>query len=640
MRIEHISFSGQGPLSGFTASFKPLTLIIGDNERGKSLILDALAEALFDKTPPQMKFTGRSFASRGDAYRLRNILYFSGSNLRGVSNWDEELRSLLYGHDLISQNMHKNFVKTMGGQSLDALHRALIDFKQPLNEALADSAIEDTKDTELENKLQRIQQEKNDLFPLMVKMRYGQEYLDLLQCYRDAQNSLEENNKKRPDPAEAEALGKETAVLEAHIRKKRSRLEAWEKGAPLSPWERIHLFSGNLISFVFGCIALGGSFIMVWFGQHMPHTHPLKLGALALFITAAVLLLKTVFSEMHRSVDTIEPYDAGKARFMEKEHARLVSLEEQLYAKRGAYRKKIEALRRNAAQDESPKNSQILEEISKLLDAQEEKILSLYQSLDPSLVQEEVASGEERLRRANLLEYYRENPKPLSTPEGKVYGKAFASALKNLQSIAKDSPIGNRYPEILSWTEDAGLGSLGGIAAELDLLLDKIAKDRDKAEKLVKAYQELRAGGEEILFRVFQSGDFRKLVQWLFGGKYKSFDLGTDPKGRFQVRARTGKDELIPVEELSEAASLQFYFAVKLALAQEILDDEEGVILLDESLSLFDTLRTRQFIDILKVFAEGGWQIVYAMKDDKLVYDSFNEKFSGAALINLNEGLH
>ncbi len=113
-----------------------------------------------------------------------------------------------------------------------------------------------------------------------------------------------------------------------------------------------------------------------------------------------------------------------------------------------------------------------------------------------------------------------------------------------------------------------------------------------------------------------------KPVQQLFadisGGRYTGVSLNEDLKITV-----TRKDQVeLPATHLSQGTFDQLYLALRLSLAQDILQKEQGFLLLDDAFLCADDQRRTRLLDILSQLAEKNWQIIYFTMDQQLAKEA------------------
>ena len=86
---------------------------------------------------------------------------------------------------------------------------------------------------------------------------------------------------------------------------------------------------------------------------------------------------------------------------------------------------------------------------------------------------------------------------------------------------------------------------------------------------------------------------------------------------------------------LSSGAYDQLYFAVRIALGEQLLKSEKGFFILDDPFLKSDSKRLRQQLEMLVELSHQGWQILYFSAKDEIVSTLSHHIDSG--IISLQE---
>lgn len=231
VRINQVIIKNSGPLKNINTKLSQVTLIIGDNERGKTNFLNWIAKGLFEK-PEQNKDEAWTTTIGGDANvqmavdpfylyydgeRMKNLLfvketdllfkYKTQEELLKHEYWNNEINKILYGQDEISEHLQKSLLKAMGvGQTaktswLVQLHDGLFNLQNILEDLLPEFEKINSKEyglyqlndsigaiSEVEQGLESEQK----LFFLMEKIQKGQQYFDFLKKEKKIQEEEKE----------------------------------------------------------------------------------------------------------------------------------------------------------------------------------------------------------------------------------------------------------------------------------------------------------------------------------------------------------------------------------------------------------------------------------------------------------------
>ncbi len=100
-------------------------------------------------------------------------------------------------------------------------------------------------------------------------------------------------------------------------------------------------------------------------------------------------------------------------------------------------------------------------------------------------------------------------------------------------------------------------------------------------------------------------------------------DISFKPEmGEIYVKKRNNEE--LSAYKLSESTFDQLYLAIRVDLAQRILEGEKGFLIMDDIFLSYDTNRLKEGINILKELSDLGWQIIYFTAKD-FVCELFTE---------------
>ncbi|MBO8129899.1 MAG: AAA family ATPase [Candidatus Marinimicrobia bacterium] len=177
-----------------------------------------------------------------------------------------------------------------------------------------------------------------------------------------------------------------------------------------------------------------------------------------------------------------------------------------------------------------------------------------------------------------------------------------------------------RSNEILLLDEPVRIDSLSQIEKLKDKLIEFLSHHQqmfDDCKIAIQILEEIENEKKQSIKELFDKKS--KAVEYFKNfseNRYKaiSYDL---EKNRLHL---IGKDDIeIPVENLSAGAYDQLYLAVRLSLAESILENEAGFFLMDDPFIKSDPDRLEKEIEILLKLALEGWQIVYFSAKEEIL---------------------
>lgn len=145
---------------------------------------------------------------------------------------------------------------------------------------------------------------------------------------------------------------------------------------------------------------------------------------------------------------------------------------------------------------------------------------------------------------------------------------------------------------------------------------------RDNILEIIEIFKDIETKEREKISKLLSK---KSLVAEYFkeitDGLYHEIRFDIDSA---QVEVKRKDDQFIKIEHLSGGTYDQLYFTIRLALAEKILKDQPGFLILDDPFIKADSKRLRRQIQMLKKICEFGWQVLYFTSKDEIV-DSLKE---------------
>jgi uncharacterized protein YoxC len=178
--------------------------------------------------------------------------------------------------------------------------------------------------------------------------------------------------------------------------------------------------------------------------------------------------------------------------------------------------------------------------------------------------------------------------------------------------------------------------TLNDLKALQTMLEDFIAahrKTQEKARKAIAIFEVMEREEREKIRDLFGEGSristiYSEITDALYPAVYYDAD-----EGGIRILRSDGK-QLQP-SWLSSGAYDQLYFAVRIALGEQLLKSEKGFFILDDPFLKSDSKRLRQQLEMLVELSRQGWQILYFSAKDEIVSTLSHHIDSGA--ISLQE---
>lgn len=178
---------------------------------------------------------------------------------------------------------------------------------------------------------------------------------------------------------------------------------------------------------------------------------------------------------------------------------------------------------------------------------------------------------------------------------------------------------------------------LENIKKRLISFLDENSSRRELILEIIEIFGEIEDKEKEKISKLLsKKSSLPEYFNEITEGIYEDviFEMDT---GKIKVKRKDG--ELFEVEQLSGGTYDQLYFAIRVALGEQLLKDKTGFFLLDDPFIKADSERLDKQINLLKKLTELGWQILYFTSKteilDKLREDINNENINYIQLESL-----
>ncbi len=163
--------------------------------------------------------------------------------------------------------------------------------------------------------------------------------------------------------------------------------------------------------------------------------------------------------------------------------------------------------------------------------------------------------------------------------------------------------------------------------------LSKLDIDREAAMVAFELLEKASHEHDKLVNNIISNGDgsAASMFSSITGGKYKNVYLLKDT-----IYADTAEGNTIAIDNLSAGAGAQLFFALRINLAQCLLDKNTAFLLLDEPLLHCDADRRKEMMNILRDIAGKGWQLICFTMDEttlNIFKDNFKDELKVHKLI-------
>jgi len=160
--------------------------------------------------------------------------------------------------------------------------------------------------------------------------------------------------------------------------------------------------------------------------------------------------------------------------------------------------------------------------------------------------------------------------------------------------------------------------NLDSLSISIETLDKYISLIENRAEVCKNALEIFDKIEEEERYKINQLFDENSICVNFFkeitDGKYIDIIYDTEKGGIFVKKAN---NEELSAYKLSEGTFDQLYLAIRVDLAQRILDENKGFLIMDDIFLSYDTKRLKEGIKILKKLSDLEWQIIYFTAKEK-----------------------
>lgn len=198
--------------------------------------------------------------------------------------------------------------------------------------------------------------------------------------------------------------------------------------------------------------------------------------------------------------------------------------------------------------------------------------------------------------------------------------------LKNLLKDVKREYLDAFYSDSGTLGLKGDIFNIYALRGKTNDLMERVREDVRLAGVFLETLEKTQSDIGALLDSVLCADRFRSALEKLTDGNYRGLYAKEEPEGiRFYVENAKGLS--YDFQSLSTGTRNQVYFALRLALAEQLFADRKGVFILDDAFLSFDEKRRRAAVEILEEYAARGWQIVYSSVNEKGMESLFDGIF-------------
>ena len=175
--------------------------------------------------------------------------------------------------------------------------------------------------------------------------------------------------------------------------------------------------------------------------------------------------------------------------------------------------------------------------------------------------------------------------------------------LHGIEVKAKELGVLDESPPCRTTQE---LDNLGRLIREYG---DRIEQDQRTAQEAIRIFQTVNAEEKTRVGDLFgPQSSVSRHVSAITDGRYTSAHYDLDKNAVYLIDAA---GEHVPARRLSGGAYDQLYLSIRLSLAERMLVEEKGFLILDDPFVKADPERLDKMMNILRHMVGDGWQIMY-----------------------------
>ena len=151
-------------------------------------------------------------------------------------------------------------------------------------------------------------------------------------------------------------------------------------------------------------------------------------------------------------------------------------------------------------------------------------------------------------------------------------------------------------------------------------LIALIDKDQELSIIALEIFEEIEKEETERIIELFKNADISNLFKKITDSRYIDVIFTTEyEKDKNYVTVKKSNGQTFLSNLLSLGTNDQLLFSIRFALAEKLLKGNFGFFLFDDAFITSDPRRLKNQFEILKYFAEKGWQIIYFSNKEEIL---------------------
>ncbi|MEE9270510.1 MAG: AAA family ATPase [Candidatus Krumholzibacteria bacterium] len=153
------------------------------------------------------------------------------------------------------------------------------------------------------------------------------------------------------------------------------------------------------------------------------------------------------------------------------------------------------------------------------------------------------------------------------------------------------------------------ISDLNALKRDMEAFVERVEKQKEDAQQVLRIFEAIESENKSKVVELF--GADRAVSRYfadMTGGRYR--EVMFDPV-HSRISARDARGQVIAAEKLSGGAADQLYLAIRLSVAQGVMQGARGFFLLDDAFVKADIDRLHNQLALLKTITDDGWQVIY-----------------------------
>jgi DNA repair exonuclease SbcCD ATPase subunit len=638
MKLEEVWIDRYGPLQKKMDLGDRLHVIQGPNESGKSLLVEALLKKFADGavSNPRIEESPEGFVVVSDGSGEHKI----GDGESLISYYEE-----LYSREVSSEELRNIFVIRNGDVRIDdedefysrvtdkVTGRRTKDIQRIRDELLDEGRLtpgrQNISNSQGHNKakdqLDKAESLKEDVEDYVQNNEDVQSTEARLFEAKREKKRLEQKVdrlKEAEKVAEYEDLVKEKDEAEKNLRELKnlpdkdevSELERRAEGLNERAGERDELSDKKEDQLRLAKLSVGGSaatFVLFLVGVALEASLLSTLGVvLPLGLLGYAVLMYRNWNETSNRLSEFNTEqerllsDANKAGLSAEDISSLRKEISDIKKERGEYEKelnqRIGVLKQELGIDRDS-SDKVVEEAEEKLEEREEELVS---------VDEEFSESELNQARGDLKDL--SNSITEMENDLEEHGNKLLEFSKRAHQLKFDIFTGQELD-----LEINNLDALESLIGSLDEFIHSIEKDAEVSREAYEIFGEMEEIERQETADLFEEGSrATELFREVTDDRYETVTYDSENN---EVLVKRSTDETFTPSQLSDGTRDQLYFSIRVALGEEILQDDAGFFVLDDAFLTSDPERLGKQAEMLEKLMDDGWQIVYLTSKDGTV---------------------